>query len=162
MGVAGASKFLKGMAKNPEAKATSLAGADQVRANRSIFYKDGGKGEARTAKEVYQLFEQKMNSGDTYAKDAKAVAAASQVPKVDAVAAKTEVQKAPTAVAQVEPIKPTPADSIRQASDTKAPGNDKTASAGGVYVPAKPPSVGDVPLVDLDMQLHAINTGAIG
>lgn len=60
LGIGGARRFLTGLRNEPNAPAYSLASADAVRANRPIFFKKNGQ--ARTAQEVYELFDAKVNN----------------------------------------------------------------------------------------------------
>lgn len=62
LGAAGAANFLSGMADNPEQPAATLLPA-AARANRPVFYQQSG--EARSVREVYERFAEKLGrSGD--------------------------------------------------------------------------------------------------
>lgn len=68
LGAGGATKFLNAMAKNPNALATEGADPQQIEANKSIFYEDGGKGKMRTLQEVYSMMARKIDkAGETIA-----------------------------------------------------------------------------------------------
>ncbi len=61
MGAGGAAKFLHAKESKPDAKAANIFG-DEAAANHNIFYDKAGN--ARTVKQVYQLFEQKLSKAE--------------------------------------------------------------------------------------------------
>jgi hypothetical protein len=58
LGSAGAKRFIAGAMQDNNQPAVNLVTRDQAQANRSIFYDKAGR--ARSAKEVYQLFDNKV------------------------------------------------------------------------------------------------------
>lgn len=65
MGAGGATKFLAGLAKNPNEAAAQYADPAAVAANTPIYFKPDGS--PRTAKEVYDLFAAKLDGRDAVA-----------------------------------------------------------------------------------------------
>ena len=126
LGTGGAVNFLKGMQKNPNTSAVDLAGKKAASDNRSIFYDQNGR--ARTAQEVYSIFENKLAKTSAVQEDAKLAKSGKQnEPSASQVAENKQDTYISPATVQMQ--KPVPPLSIQQENEKQAATPDATGIA---------------------------------